>query len=233
MKHLRIDQHILQNVAPSNLNRDDMGAPKDAMFGGFRRARISSQATKRSVRKHMEASGAFDETGFGVRTKLLPGAVAAILGSDHDPVLAATVASLVLEAAGLRLESETGKLATLLFVPAPRIRQIAGVVHEAWKGLTEGSKAAKETELAAVGKRIAALLADERCAPALVNIGNLLLEDGHVLDAVDHYESALRIDDGYAPAHGNLGVAFRRLGRGVESIRALKRAARLSMRRRS
>jgi tetratricopeptide (TPR) repeat protein len=79
----------------------------------------------------------------------------------------------------------------------------------------------------------AALVADERCAPALVNIGNLLLEDGHVLDAVDYYDSALRIDDGYAAAHGNLGVALRRLGRGGESVRALKRAARLSMRRRS
>jgi tetratricopeptide (TPR) repeat protein len=74
----------------------------------------------------------------------------------------------------------------------------------------------------------AALLSDERCAPALVNIGNLLLEDGHELDAIDYYESALRIDDAYAAAYGNLGVALRRMGRRPESVRALKRAARLS-----
>lgn len=42
--------HLLQNHAPSNLNRDDNGDPKDALFGGVRRARISSQALKRSIR---------------------------------------------------------------------------------------------------------------------------------------------------------------------------------------
>ncbi len=42
--------HLLQNHAPSNLNRDDNNEPKDALFGGVRRARISSQAIKRSIR---------------------------------------------------------------------------------------------------------------------------------------------------------------------------------------
>lgn len=42
--------HLLQNHAPSNLNRDDNGDPKDCLFGNVRRARISSQAIKRSIR---------------------------------------------------------------------------------------------------------------------------------------------------------------------------------------
>jgi CRISPR system Cascade subunit CasC len=46
-----IELHILQNHAPSNLNRDDTGSPKEAFFGGYRRARISSQCLKRSIRK--------------------------------------------------------------------------------------------------------------------------------------------------------------------------------------
>jgi CRISPR system Cascade subunit CasC len=46
-----IEIHVLQNFAPSNLNRDDTGAPKDAFFGGTRRARISSQCIKRAVRE--------------------------------------------------------------------------------------------------------------------------------------------------------------------------------------
>ena len=29
-----IQIHMLQNYAPANLNRDDTGAPKDAIFGG-------------------------------------------------------------------------------------------------------------------------------------------------------------------------------------------------------
>ncbi|MFI1017919.1 type I-E CRISPR-associated protein Cas7/Cse4/CasC [Streptomyces sp. NPDC020965] len=62
-----IDIHILQSVPPSNLNRDDTGAPKSAIYGGVRRARVSSQAWKRATRK------AFDEllpsSDLGVRTK--------------------------------------------------------------------------------------------------------------------------------------------------------------------
>jgi len=46
-----IEIHALQNVVPSNLNRDDTGAPKDAVFGGTRRARVSSQCLKRAIRE--------------------------------------------------------------------------------------------------------------------------------------------------------------------------------------
>ncbi len=49
-----IEFHLIQNFAPSNLNRDDTGAPKDAIFGGHRRARISSQCIKRSIRNSPE-----------------------------------------------------------------------------------------------------------------------------------------------------------------------------------
>lgn len=49
-----IEIHVLQNFAPSNLNRDDTGAPKDAWFGGTRRARISSQCLKRAVREYFK-----------------------------------------------------------------------------------------------------------------------------------------------------------------------------------
>src|SRR5207249_3825970 len=49
-----IELHILQNFAPSCLNRDDTNSPKDCEFGGQRRARISSQCIKRAVRKHFE-----------------------------------------------------------------------------------------------------------------------------------------------------------------------------------
>ncbi len=46
-----IEVHLLQNHAPSNLNRDDTGSPKEAVFGGYKRARISSQCLKRSIRR--------------------------------------------------------------------------------------------------------------------------------------------------------------------------------------
>ncbi len=46
-----LELHMLQNFAPSNLNRDDTNNPKDCEFGGHRRARISSQCLKRAIRR--------------------------------------------------------------------------------------------------------------------------------------------------------------------------------------
>jgi len=45
-----IELHILQSFPVTCLNRDDVGAPKSAVFGGTTRARISSQCQKRAVR---------------------------------------------------------------------------------------------------------------------------------------------------------------------------------------
>jgi len=75
---------------------------------------------------------------------------------------------------------------------------------------------------------LAALEAEPRHVPAIVNVGNLLLESGMTADAIEHYEAALRLDDRYAPAYQNLGVALRRLGRRGESVRALRAAGRLA-----
>ncbi|WP_018569280.1 type I-E CRISPR-associated protein Cas7/Cse4/CasC [Streptomyces sp. PsTaAH-124] len=47
---LFVEVHILQSLPPSNVNRDDSGTPKQAVYGGARRARVSSQAWKRAAR---------------------------------------------------------------------------------------------------------------------------------------------------------------------------------------
>jgi len=66
-----IELHMLQNFGPSNLNRNDTNAPKDCTFGGFRRARISSQCIKRSIRTHPAFTETVLEAGgnLGNRTK--------------------------------------------------------------------------------------------------------------------------------------------------------------------
>ncbi len=46
-----IELHILQSFPVSCLNRDDVGAPKSAVFGGANRARLSSQCLKRAIRE--------------------------------------------------------------------------------------------------------------------------------------------------------------------------------------
>src|SRR6266852_1518731 len=67
-----IQIHMLQNYAPSNLNRDDTGSPKDAVLGGTHRGRISSQCLKRSMRRSTAFIEAFGSSGqLGIRTKKL------------------------------------------------------------------------------------------------------------------------------------------------------------------
>jgi tetratricopeptide (TPR) repeat protein len=84
----------------------------------------------------------------------------------------------------------------------------------------------------AVDELICALEADPRSAAAITTIGNMLLESGHADEAIEHYEHAIGVDDGYAPAYHNLGVAFHRSGRRGEAVRMLRKATRLEGRMR-
>jgi CRISPR system Cascade subunit CasC len=91
---VRLEVHVLQNFAPSNLNRDDTGSPKDAEFGGHRRARISSQCIKRAVRRYFEADDLMPKAHRGERTKRLAKAVAEYLTAvKKRPEAAATAAA--------------------------------------------------------------------------------------------------------------------------------------------
>jgi len=90
-----IEIHMIQNHSPSNLNRDDLGAPKTCIFGGVTRARISSQCLKRSIRNpgnpdnlHNRGRGIFAEAMseyLGVRTKLFPWLVEQELTKSNIP----------------------------------------------------------------------------------------------------------------------------------------------------
>jgi len=96
MKHL-LEIHILQNFAPSNLNRDDTGSPKDAFFGGVRRARISSQCLKRAVRMYFRQSGLLDDQHQAERTKRLVKEIQDRLvakGKDPDQAEQAAIAAI-------------------------------------------------------------------------------------------------------------------------------------------
>ena len=79
----------------------------------------------------------------------------------------------------------------------------------------------------AIEELVAALEADSRSVAAITTIGNLLQEGGAVDEAIVHYEYALMIDDGYAPAYHNLGVALHHRGRKAEAVRMLRKATRL------
>ncbi|MCX5102077.1 type I-E CRISPR-associated protein Cas7/Cse4/CasC [Streptomyces sp. NBC_00053] len=96
-----LDIHILQTVPPSNLNRDDTGAPKSATYGGVRRSRVSSQAWKRATRKAFDEL--LDKSELGIRTKKVAEELAGRV-QTLDPSLT--------RAAALELAAETISTAT-------------------------------------------------------------------------------------------------------------------------
>lgn len=55
-KNLYIDINVLQTVPSSNINRDDTGTPKTAMYGGVVRSRVSSQSWKRAIREAFKSN---------------------------------------------------------------------------------------------------------------------------------------------------------------------------------
>lgn len=68
--------HMLKNYPPTNLNRDETGAPKTCIFGGVTRGRISSQCLKRSWRTSELFKAEIGEENLGVRTRRLPALIA-------------------------------------------------------------------------------------------------------------------------------------------------------------
>lgn len=81
---LFVEFHVLSSHSPSNLNRDDLGTPKTAVFGGERRLRISSQCLKRTWRTSSFFRGELAEEELGIRTALLPQLVIEKLGPGYD-----------------------------------------------------------------------------------------------------------------------------------------------------
>lgn len=69
-----LDIHALHTLPPSNINRDDTGAPKSAVFGGVPRHRVSSQSWKRAIRRDFEETLGREAVGF--RTKRVADLVA-------------------------------------------------------------------------------------------------------------------------------------------------------------
>ncbi|MBT0566993.1 type I-E CRISPR-associated protein Cas7/Cse4/CasC [Williamsia sp. CHRR-6] len=96
-----IDIHILQSVPPSNINRDDTGSPKTAIYGGVRRARVSSQSWKRATRKRFNDT--LDKSEIGFRTKRLSELLGERIRERVDglePESAYALASSIFKAAG-------------------------------------------------------------------------------------------------------------------------------------
>lgn len=170
-----IEIHALQNFAPSNLNRDDTGAPKDALFGGTRRARVSSQCLKRAVRQHFASlveKEAWGPEDLAVRTKRFLHELTRLLIERGRPEAdAKEKARLALAAMELGVK-EDEKSEYLLFLGQREIAGVARIVHEQWESIAGAQATAIEGKKAAKSKKQAAKGADPELKKALDAVFN-------------------------------------------------------------
>jgi len=170
-----VEVHALQNFAPSNLNRDDTGAPKDAIFGGTRRARVSSQCLKRSIRRHFASlveQKVLATDDVAVRTKrVLEALTKSLVAQGHDEAEAEEKARLTLAAMELSVK-EDGKSEYLLFLGKREISEIARIISEKWDSVTAFAKAPTEGKKPGKAKKQAAQSADPELKKALEKVFN-------------------------------------------------------------
>lgn len=133
MKNMYLDINLLQTVPSSNINRDDTGSPKTAIYGGVPRSRVSSQSWKRAMRLAFEEETKDAEWLESYRTLKAPTILAKKLQkldnelSDKD---ANEKAKEVFKAAGIKgldKNKDTGEYSTkaLLLVSDGQLEKVA------------------------------------------------------------------------------------------------------------
>ena len=135
-----VDIHIIQNLPPSCVNRDDSGSPKYAIYGGVRRLRVSSQSWKRAARLYFD--DLLDASDVGVRTKRVAGVLAAKIAEDAPELTesALSLAEGVFKTAKIKLSPPRGKKNApqesgyLMFLSAGQIGRLAELAITSARG---------------------------------------------------------------------------------------------------
>lgn len=176
-----VEIHALQNFAPSNLNRDDTGAPKDALFGGTRRARVSSQCAKRAIRQHFRGQveqGVLRADELATRSKRVTDALTHLLvEKGRTQAEAGVKVALALAALKLPVKDE-GKSEYLLFLGQREIAGLAEVIHQQWDALLPATAEPGPGKRVGKVKKQAATAID----PAIRKTLERVLDGGKALD---------------------------------------------------
>lgn len=146
-----VDIHIIQNIPPSCVNRDDSGSPKTAIYGGARRLRVSSQSWKRATRLYFDEVLNIDN--LGIRTKRVLEVLTRRI-SEKAPELqdsALSAAEKVFKQAKIKLAAPRNKTDApfestyLLFLSSSQVDRLADLAIEAInEGTDPDAKAVKK-----------------------------------------------------------------------------------------
>lgn len=158
-----IELHILQSFPVSCLNRDDVGAPKTAVFGGVTRARISSQCLKRAIREYAKEHLPAARFG-GIRSRLIIEPLKQALlqkqlpedqATQHAQAVADALSGLddkTVAGDGQPKEGKVPRVSTLIFLSPAEITALAEDVAALVKKDAKARLDAKK--LAAVCKKV-------------------------------------------------------------------------------
>ena len=146
-----VDIHVIQNLPPSCVNRDDSGSPKSAVYGGVRRLRVSSQSWKRATRLYF--NDLLDAKDVGVRTKRVAELLAARITEDAPDLAgnATKLAEEVFKTARIKLSPPRNKKDAppesgyLLFLSTSQVERLAELaIASAHSGEALDAKAVKK-----------------------------------------------------------------------------------------
>jgi len=150
-----LEFHLLHSHAVFNGNRDDLGRPKSCVFGGVKRARISSQCHKRAIRLFLRDHPKWHEHFCGIRTRRLVDEIAPRLAKQRGgDTTKATEADLRLAQgaahvlAKINWQKDVERVTTSMFFSPGQYDAIA-------KALSELEEATRKQVVEAVGKEVA------------------------------------------------------------------------------
>jgi CRISPR system Cascade subunit CasC len=145
-----IDVHVLQDLPPSNINRDQTGSPKTAVYGGVQRLRVSSQAWKRATR--LAFGSDLPEQERGVRTRRLEQLLRQGLAAQGvDGPIAPEIVAAVLKTLGIKAGKKAELLSYLLFCGKAQLTEVVERMAALAPRWEEFSVKEREEAAAAVG----------------------------------------------------------------------------------
>jgi CRISPR system Cascade subunit CasC len=136
---MQLEIHVLQSFPPANLNRDENGMPKSTVFGGYPRARISSQCQKRAVRLFYQENSDLAAEQFAQRSRAwMPELKALLVAAEIPEAQAETATKLALEVLGAKFETDKIESKTILFLGKTEIAAIADILIKNWSSIEPG-----------------------------------------------------------------------------------------------
>lgn len=173
-----IELHLIQNFAPSNLNRDDTGNPKDTDFGGVRRARISSQAIKRAMRQE-DIFAETTQVPSGERSKwmtrpIIEGLVAG--GKDEEDAKNVAIA-FVSDYAAKSDNKNPERSSVLIYFSKEEIDATVAGLLENWDEALEAANAKTPKSLKDVVSSLEKATKTRTSAPDIALFGRMLAEN--------------------------------------------------------